>query len=537
MAQPSGSGPAQADVSAVGHALAHVSILANLAGALIVYLYLQFLAPDAFNPHRSSQGAVASAVAFVIYMVLAVPTSLLWMRPSYRAGAALAEGRPLTERQRKTILGTPRRIASFTALGWSGAAVLFAAMNANVGNPAGLVVHVTVGILLGGLVTTAITYLLVERRFRTSLIAALDGQPRPARAGAIRGRLLLAWAVGSGVPMVAVALTPFEHRGTGVVSVAVSVAVLAGIGLLAGYVVTATTAASVSEPLSSVRRVLNSVRSGDLSVQVEVDDPGEIGLLQADVNRMVAGLREREALADLFGRHVGEAVARKALEQGPVALGGTQRQASVLFVDLIGSTTLALTRPAPEVVSVLNTFFGCVVQTVTEEGGWVNKFEGDGALCVFGVPDDQPDHAARALRAARRLRQALVSAAADIPGLDAGVGVAGGTVVAGNIGAVDRYEYTVIGDPVNEAARLSELAKTDEGRLLASAPVLCMAGPDEVRHWEPEGEAVLRGRHEPTVVMRPVPAPAGLAAPLDPIRPAEAVGRQPPATAGTIETV
>jgi adenylate cyclase len=91
---------------------------------------------------------------------------------------------------------------------------------------------------------------------------------------------------------------------------------------------------------------------------------------------------------------------------------------------------------------------------VAAEGGWVNKFEGDGALCIFGAPVTLDDCALRALRAARVLRQELLVLAASNPELDAAIGVSAGTVVAGNVGDEQRYEYTVIGTPVNEAARL-----------------------------------------------------------------------------------
>jgi len=161
---------------------------------------------------------------------------------------------------------------------------------------------------------------------------------------------------------------------------------------------------------------------------------------------------------------------------------------------------LAASRPPDELVTMLNRFFGYVVLAVTEEGGWVNKFAGDGALCVFGAPVPRPDHAAAALRAGRRLRQLLAEAARSDPALDAGIGVAGGTVVAGNIGATDRYEYTVIGDPVNEAARLCELATG--GQVLAD-PVVEAFLP----LWAQAGErrqVPVRGVATPVEVCEPV---------------------------------
>src|SRR3546814_3520462 len=100
---------------------------------------------------------------------------------------------------------------------------------------------------------------------------------------------------------------------------------------------------------------------------------------------MVAGLRERQRLQDLFGRHVGHEVAAQAIERGS-DLGGESREASAFFVDLIGSTAMAEVLPPTEVVATLNAFFEAVVDEVSAQGGWVNKFRGDGALCVFGGP-------------------------------------------------------------------------------------------------------------------------------------------------------
>jgi adenylate cyclase len=173
----------------------------------------------------------------------------------------------------------------------------------------------------------------------------------------------------------------------------------------------------------------------------------------------------------------------------------------VVFVDLVASTSFASRRPPAEVVAVLNDFFRLVVETVEEHGGWVNKFQGDAALCVFGAPTARPDAACDALRAARKLRERLGD---GLHGVDAGIGVSAGPAVAGNVGTEERFEYTVIGDPVNEAARLCELAKRRPERLLASAAVVERADPEEAACWQVREEVVLRGRDVPTGLATPV---------------------------------
>jgi adenylate cyclase len=249
---------------------------------------------------------------------------------------------------------------------------------------------------------------------------------------------------------------------------------------------------------------MDRLGEGDLDVEVEVNDASEVGRLQAGFNQMAEGLRERERLRDLFGRQVGDDVARAALEGG-VTLGGRQQTVAALFIDIIGSTALAARERPERVVDLLNGFFATVVEVVGEHGGLVNKFEGDGALCVFGAPTERDDFAAAALAAARELQSRL----ADSSVLDAAIGVSCGTAVAGHIGAEERYEYTVIGDPVNEAARLCELAKRRTGRTLASASMVESAGEPESLHWSFDGEIRLRGRSEPTRLAHPVDRAAG----------------------------
>ncbi|MBJ7451400.1 MAG: adenylate/guanylate cyclase domain-containing protein, partial [Blastococcus sp.] len=187
-------------------------------------------------------------------------------------------------------------------------------------------------------------------------------------------------------------------------------------------------------------------------------------------------------------------VAQQALRTG-VSLGGEERTVAALFVDIAGSTSLVRRTGPEEMVGLLNRFFAVVVDTVEAEGGLVNKFEGDAALCVFGAPTDHPDPAGAALRAARRICDAVAEAGE----VDVGVGVACGPVWAGQVGAASRLEYTVIGDPVNEAARLTELAKDHPGRAVAAEATVLTAAHAERDHWRPDRTVTLRGRDEETV--------------------------------------
>jgi adenylate cyclase len=312
------------------------------------------------------------------------------------------------------------------------------------------------------------------------------------------GRLILAWICTAGLPMAGIVIASAGLGDRPISSILPVMYIVGGLGSVAGLAVAVYSGRALTEPIRKVQVGIRSVTVGDLDVELAVTESAELGELQLGFNLMASGLRERERMREVFGHHVGPEVAQRALE-GTFSLGGESREATVLFVDIIGSTNLAQQRSPDEVVATLNAFFDAVVRCVGAEGGFVNKFEGDGALCIFGAPVDQPDHANRALRAARALRQELDHLSESF---DAAIGISSGEVVAGNVGAADRYEYTVIGDPVNEAARLSEEAKSRLGRVLVSDSAIRNAS-EEWEHWTQAGTVHLRGRSNPTIAFEP----------------------------------
>jgi adenylate cyclase len=469
----------------------------NALAAVVVFLYLALVVPVPSVAHPG-RVTLLNLVVFAVYLAVAFPIAWVWSLRRVRAtGAWLMAGRPPTPAERDLSLRAPLHQLQILAAGWGVAVVLFFAVNVTIS--VGLAAELSVAIAFGGVITSVLGYLLIERinRSGTALALAIGPPRRPVGPG-VAARLMLTWAIGTGVflsAIAALAIVLLADPGRESLSrVLASVLFLSVGGLAIGLLTVTFAARAIADPLESIRSTLGEVERGRTDVEVPIDDRSEIGLLQAGVNRMVVGLREHERLRDLFGRHVGEDVARQALERG-IELGGEIREAAVLFVDVVGSTGLAASRPPDEVVAMLNAFFAIVVTVVQGHGGWVNKFEGDAALCVFGAPLEIDDAAGAALAAGRQLRHRLI---AQVPDLPAGVGISAGPILAGNIGAHDRFEYTVIGDAVNEAARLTELAKQHHERLLASEAVLTRAGAHEAAHWRLSGSVKLRGRSEPT---------------------------------------
>lgn len=475
----------------------------NLFAAVATYVFIDYVVPLPGGAEPAAARGVGLAVAAAMTAVAWLVCDQ-WGRYSYRPVRAwLERGGDPTPAERERVLRVPALEAGHVLAVWVAVGLCFGALDLTLGGAIVTGVLIGVMIAIGGLVASALSYLAGEWIMRpvTGLALAADPPERPLVPG-ISARIYLAWEFGTAVAVGGATVTAVAYLAGAHMSpqrMAATVIFLGVLAMTVGAVTLMAAVHSVVVPVRAMRRAMAEVEGGNTDVTVRVDDGSEVGLLQAGFNRMVAGLRERDRVRDLFGRHVGEEVARTALRRDG-GLGGELRDAAVLFVDVIGSTSFASERDPREVVETLNRFFGIVVEVITLHGGWVNKFEGDAALCVFGAPAEHPDAAGAALAAGRELRRRL---ARELDGLDAAIGLSAGAVVAGNIGAAERYEYTLIGDPVNEAARLTELAKSTPGRLLASEAILARATETESSRWRLGEPSVLRGRARPTRAATP----------------------------------
>jgi adenylate cyclase len=486
-------------------------LVANVVGAGILVGLAGWVLPFRALVADEAEALRVNLVLLAVYAPLGALVGFAfgwtWMRipDPPGPGATAADRDRHRRRARRVVLRAPLRLAVVQAVPWVIGVLLFAAVDARWS--AFLAVAVAGMIALGGVTTVTVAYRMTELVLRREVARVFVLEP-PSGSGmpGVAVRSLGTWVMGTGVPLLGVVIAAgtslvyadyFTVTRLGVVTLVLSL-----IALVAGFVATALTSTSLAASVLAVRRALRRVENGDLDVTVEVSDTTELGLLQSGFNTMVSGLRERDRVRELFGRQVGEEVAAAAVAGDGVfdGEGGSVREVAVLFVDLVGSTRMAATRPPTEVMARLNRFFAEVVDVVETHGGWINKFEGDAALAVFGAPTDHDDPASAALAAARALADRLD---AENVAIRAGIGVSAGEAVAGYIGDTRRYEYTVIGDPVNEAARLCDVAKATPERVAASGAALGLATGTEAGHWTVVGTQRLRGREADTEIAVP----------------------------------
>jgi class 3 adenylate cyclase len=212
-----------------------------------------------------------------------------------------------------------------------------------------------------------------------------------------------------------------------------------------------------------------------------------------ELKRLHAAVVEREASTQALRSYVPSQVADRI---GAAPIEQEEVEATILFSDIRGFTTLSERLPPKEVAALLATHLAAMAEVVLEHGGTIDKFAGDAVMAVFGAPDPQPDHAERALRCAlamqarqRELNEASGTAGGEPLGM--GIGINSGIVIAGTVGGGGRLEYTVVGDAVNVAQRLQAAAAG--GEILASAATVSAASNVRV---EPAGSQEVKGRRE-----------------------------------------
>jgi adenylate cyclase len=252
---------------------------------------------------------------------------------------------------------------------------------------------------------------------------------------------------------------------------------------------------SVLQPVDRLLDATKAVGEGNLDARVPITSGDELGQLASSFNAMMEGLSEREALREAFGAYVDPEVAERVLEEGEL-IEGQDREVTVMILDVWNFTELSHRSSARETVAFLNELFGIAVPCVMEHGGHANKFLGDGLLAVFGAPDRRDDHADRGVAAARDVATRLAEHFGEVR---FGIGVNSGPVVVGSVGGGGRLEFTVIGDPVNVAARVEHLTRETGDIVLVTEATRCLLSGDAF-DLEPRGDFALKGVAEPVPI-------------------------------------
>ena len=450
-------------------------IPANIAGALVMYLYLTYIDPLAYGPPPNALEPLAVFVS--VTGTLLVTNWYLgrrWLAPLVRWRRLLRAGASASavpDDIRRRALNAPLTTAVLTMASWILAGVFYVPYLAWSGAGMDEAWRGFAGIVcVGGPVTSVIAFLLSEFHWRQEIpLFFPDGQI--ARDGVlrvpVRVRLGATFFITSVLPlilMLALDLSleqrfgpalPGEVRPLWIVFLRAQVFIVFASGITS-VAMALLVARFINRPVQALRAAMAQVAAGDLTARVPVRSTDELGELHGHFNAMVEGLRQGERLREIFGRYVSPAVARQALERG-IALGGEVVRATAMFVDLRGFTALTQRTPAARVVEILNEYYGIVERVCEREGGVLTQFLGDGVVVVFGGPlQPLADHARSAVRAAIALEGALAerNAADGSERLEAGIGICTGGMIAGNVGAGGRVTYTIVGDAVNQAARL-----------------------------------------------------------------------------------
>ncbi|HDP88341.1 MAG TPA: HAMP domain-containing protein [Thioalkalivibrio sp.] len=224
----------------------------------------------------------------------------------------------------------------------------------------------------------------------------------------------------------------------------------------------------ISQPIYELMHASQEIGEGNLAYRINDRRNDELGTLMSAFNNMAQSLLEKSQVENALSRYMSDNIASEIISNiNQVQLGGKHVQATVLFADIVGFTRLSEDMTPEEVANFLNEYFGYITRVSQLYRGTIDKFMGDCAMVVFGVPDEDPNHRFNAIACAvmiQRLteRLNLVRMTEGKPAVKFRIGINTGDMLAGNMGSHDRMQYTVVGDAVNLASRLSSVAEPGE---------------------------------------------------------------------------
>lgn len=238
--------------------------------------------------------------------------------------------------------------------------------------------------------------------------------------------------------------------------------------ILIGIVITAWISNRVTSPIVRIIDISRKIAAGDYQARFNETSSGELAVLVDSLNAMTNQLLQKLHVEQTFSRYISPKVAKEVLaDLAPQELGGKEVTGSVLFADIVGFTSVSETMKAEKVSQLLNDYFTYIDQAAHHCDGHVDKYMGDCAMILFGVPDSDSNHLTNAVYCALLIHRVIERVNRDR--LERGdvavsfsIGVNAGPMLAGNMGSRSRMEYTVVGDTVNTASRLASVSGPGE---------------------------------------------------------------------------
>jgi adenylate cyclase len=274
--------------------------------------------------------------------------------------------------------------------------------------------------------------------------------------------------------------------------------------LIIGIIISVVIGRKISQPIRALSHASRKISDLDFrnvktlpsSRVKELDEASEA------YNTMLRGL-------SWFENYVPKSLVRKLMETGDAH--SESRSVTVMFTDIVSFTPLAERMSSEEVADMLNHHFELVTRCIEDEGGTVDKFIGDAVMAFWGAPENQTDHAARACRAAKAIREAIMAdnkirLGKGLDPIRMRIGIHSGTLVVGNIGSSGRINYTVVGDTVNISQRIEQLGKTlcsDDGQevtILLSETTMNQS--NDCLALESVGSHPMKGRNQSIVLYK-----------------------------------
>jgi adenylate cyclase len=459
----------------LGNVLGNISLISILSMQPQDFIPAEFI--NAIESFSKLFFLLMTVIMTTIFIFYSYPVIVAYMR------VILGSEKKITSLMKRRAINMPIVFSFLTSLTWIMGSFIFAVYAPQFRETLILTPLSIISTLPSALISLICIYFLLDLIFRFQIAPELfpEGRLREVPGTmhvSVRKKMILLG--------IAISLYPISYLSTliygvfviseqGVVPVEIIVTLMNNTLLFVlffiplGLILILVVARSYEKPLRELESIAENINREDYSKTVDVISNDEIGALGDTVNKMVYGLQDKAIILDEFGRLVDPAV-RDYLLSRSEEIEGEIKTVTVLFSDIRSFTSIAEQNSPKDVVNLLNHHFSFMAETITRNNGYIDKFIGDAVMATFGLFDETESeesitvNAMNAVKTCYEIREKfdqfiLKLRSINLPEISIGMGVHTGQVLAGKIGSSMRYEYTIIGDAVNIAARVESLCK------------------------------------------------------------------------------